>query len=677
MREGLRGSLVLGAVVLLGCPTQQSMPDAGPGNDGGTDAGMDAGVDGGSAADSCRARAQVVCHAFAACPQSSQLFDTQYANEAECVAGFTTGCLTFLPGPTLPGSSLNIFDDNATCTAALAQNDLCDTALRLIYGSNRFPITGCFPSPGTLMTGDPCIDPRQCASSYCQFRDNCGRCADRAAAGQSCAINQDCAFDSACINGLCRNYAQSGASCSATAPCNLGETCQSGKCKPLVDAGSACDPRQPSPCNFGYCGLTDSICHTIPNDLKPGDPCGYDSVTGEISACGIGSVCVLINQASQGLCVDRVEPGGRCFFATGFQGGQCDVNSFCVNGVCTTPGDPLVCSSDGGTVTPPKLDAGVIAIDAGTDVATTFAAGTTLFCDALFACTRFQGIAASAFPSRAACEPTLGLQNAYVLSAPDTDRTVANVTACTTALMSMSTCAVADALQGVGTPTECKTPGTLPAGSVCTGDAQCAAGTRCPNDALSKGCGVCIPIQGDGGTCVVNDDCAAGLSCTNEACVPAGGVGATCNAGAPCDRLLRCFNGTCQAQGDVGDSCSPSTGGCLVGLFCNTVSSLCEQIRVVGTDFLPDGGLTDAGLPGDGGIVGQTCGLLNGSLVLCPAGTECKVTNAQTHVGFCDVGHLLGESCDWADGLDGRGQCQFPGRCVNGICLVGDQSYCQ
>jgi hypothetical protein len=583
-----------------------------------------------------------------------------------------------VPGPTLPGSTLNIFDDNATCTAALAQLDVCDVVRRTVTASNQFPITGCFPSPGTLMNGAPCVDARQCASSYCRVRDNCGLCADRAPAGQSCVNNLDCAFDSACINGLCRAYAQAGASCSTTAPCIPGEACQQGKCKPLLDAGSPCDPRQPPACNFGYCRTTDNTCQTIPLDGKPGDPCGYDSLTGEVFGCGRGATCKIVNQLSQGVCVDRAAPGERCFFDTGFQGSQCDVYSACVNGVCTTPGAPLVCSSDGGIVTPPKLDAGTLAIDAGTAVVAAYQAGVTLFCDALFSCSRMQGAAAAAFGTRASCETIYGPQAAFDLSAPYTDHTVANVTACNTALMALGACDLADALQGYGPLAACNIPGKLPAGSVCVGEEECVAGTRCANNALVMGCGVCTPIQGDGGTCVVSDDCAAGLSCANTQCVPAGAMGATCSAGAPCDRLLQCNTGTCQLPGDVGATCSGSiANSCFPGLFCNTVSSKCELIRVVGTDFLPDGGLTDAGLGGDGGIVGQPCGLLSGSLVLCPEGTECKVTNAQTHVGFCDVAYLPGQPCTWSGGLDGRGQCQTPGACLDGVCQVGDQSYCR
>jgi hypothetical protein len=638
---------------------------------------MDAGsgTDGGTAADICRARAEVVCHAFAACETSSGLFATLYASEADCAAQITRGCLSALPGPSIPGhDGLDIFADDATCTAALAKLSTCEAARRTIFGDNSLPVDGCFPSAGTFANGATCFDHRQCASSYCKINENCGVCADRVAAGSPCVTSFDCNFDVSCVNGVCRDNAVPGGSCSTTKPCTYGFACQGGTCQPLVDAGSPCTAA--TPCEFGYCSTTGHVCTPIPVDRKPGDLCGVDTPTGAVIACGLGAVCKLVNTANQGICAKRVEPYDRCFFNTGFQGGQCEAFSQCLDGVCTDPTAGLMCSPDGG-VNPPHRDGGQGPVDGGTDVAAALALGTSHLCDALFTCTRTQGFAANVVGSRTNCESQLAPIVQRDLGTPDLNRTLAGVQACNAALDALDACSHVDALAGSLVVAECQTPGVLGAGSPCVGNGMCAAGTHCTGDALVQGCGICTTVQGDGGMCISNDECAKGLACANERCVPAGALTDVCSGAAPCDRALTCQGGHCAAPGAIGDPCSPtSPGSCLGSLFCNG-GGTCEQLQVVGLMELPDGGLTDGGLGGDGGLVGQTCGILNGKVVLCPYGTNCKLTNAQTRVGFCDDAHLPGEACAWSGGLDNRGQCRFPAMCINGVCSMGDPSYCQ
>lgn len=157
-------------------------------------------------------------------------------------------------------------------------------------------------------------------------------------------------------------------------------------------------------------------------------------------------------------------------------------------------------------------------------------------------------------------------------------------------------------------------PGTLPAGSTCAYDSQCAS-LVCQSSRSVSGptyCGVCAPGTGapppsPNGNCVAPNRCASGQSCTSGSCDSLPGNGERCssscapglacsrNAATPdtcqplvpldgdctgkyCESRLTCVNGKCQLAmiGKLGDDCSFRSGSevqCDEDLTCESVGT--------------------------------------------------------------------------------------------------------
>ncbi|MGD0528032.1 MAG: dickkopf-related protein, partial [Polyangiaceae bacterium] len=119
----------------------------------------------------------------------------------------------------------------------------------------------------------------------------------------------------------------------------------------------------------------------------------------------------------------------------------------------------------------------------------------------------------------------------------------------------------------------------LGVGGACTASSDCRPGLDC-NAGSCQPC-ACSP---SGATCVINDECAAGMYCgTAKTCAPGGtgASGATCASDADCAAGLRCdlvgLSAQClpEGTGDVGASCG-SSADCYGGLVCT--GGLCQAL---------------------------------------------------------------------------------------------------
>lgn len=647
-----------------------TLADGGPASDGGATA------DGGTIAERCRARAQLFCEAESTCAQSATFFSVYWANLAECVTKRTEGCVRFVSVPK-PGEPATIPVLTEACTAAVARRAACDRLNVYVYATNLAPDPECAPVAGTRADGETCITNEQCQSKHCRYEAFCGTCAPLAAAGESCVTATDCAVGLTCAGDLCVAYVDAGGTCNADAPCKPGLTCVNGQCGTALTTGMSCDPRASNPCKDGYC--YQGTCTAFGLDAQPGAPCGVDVVTGKATVCAYGSRCRLLTDAFQGQCVKTAKVGERCFFGPddGFGGGQCETFSECVNGVCSS--FPVQGCGTAGGPNPPRTDGGIQPpFDGGASYAALVQSFFSNICDAMFACPRLSAFVQYAIGTRVGCEAIIAPVFPR-FTAPGAVTTPTALTACGDALGALPACErVERTFRFRPLPAACEHTGPLTPGSVCIADSQCTTSV-CENGALSTACGVCIAQGGDGGVCAKDNDCARGLSCGAGRCLPGGARGATCSAAAPCDRELRCVNGTCGDSLALGATCNPRASGCADLDHCNSVTNQCESLRLVGEALPVDGGVApDGGTLGpDGGIAGAPCGLLNGGLVYCPHGFNCRITNTRNRTGVCDVAKNPGEACTWTASIDGRGGCKWPSVCENDVCRVGDPTNCQ
>lgn len=646
----------------------------------GTDAGLvqDSGspepqVDAGTDAQRCRERWQLLCPAWASCSESSAAFASFFPSVEECVATGTAQCTRVLSGlPGAPGLAGSIAAERQrfeTCTTAMSRSSSCELVLNYLQSSNYHVDLDCLPIDGTLPLGATCLVSDQCQSAYCSNQGGCGKCATQGDVGQACVSGRDCRFGLGCFDRACAPFLEPDAGCAPYDLCPPSMACIEGHCQPQLLDGTACTPGT-SVCRLGYCNPSQNKCNEFKLTGVAGGPCGVDVATGNVTGCERGSVCKFFTAASQGVCVARVQDGDRCFFDESFQGSQCRLFSSCVDGVCT-PFPEASCGQDGG-VHPARRDGGVLPpIDAGADFAASAQTELTLLCDALYACARMQPLRDAWFSGRAACEATL----APISSAtgnPHSGWTAAALDGCIAALRGLSACELVDVEFGQPGPAACTAPaGTTAPGVACAAPYECGLQGHCTTGLLSPSCGICATTSGDGGVCAVAEDCGKGLTCANARCIPGGVLTSACSAAQPCNRGLLCKLGVCIAPIEQpGASCNPRATECAGPLVCNSITSTCELPRLVGA---PDGGA----LSSDGGTLGAPCGLLGGGVVDCPNGFACKITNLTTNTGACDVAAAVGEVCTWSGGLNGRGQCLFPGACLDGVCTVGDRNYCQ
>jgi hypothetical protein len=212
-------------------------------------------------------------------------------------------------------------------------------------------------------------------------------------------------------------------------------------------------------------------------------------------------------------------------------------------------------------------------------------------------------------------------------------------------------------------PADCAFHGSLPSGSGCAFDAQCAA----PNDhcAIASGvCGVCGARSGAGATCRVDGDCQPGLVCAVQVapvggnppslCLAPAGLGEMCDLGHPCLATLACVLFACQPRAGAGAACQLLSQNCDVvhGFVCGAAGT-CDKARTTAA----------------GGDCGQS--LIDQSFTECTRGATCN-THGTAVFGTCDAPAADGAMCDSQSGPF----CVSPAVCLNGVCTLPDPVAC-
>lgn len=215
-------------------------------------------------------------------------------------------------------------------------------------------------------------------------------------------------------------------------------------------------------------------------------------------------------------------------------------------------------------------------------------------------------------------------------------------------------------------PPDCLVPGSLPAGSSCGSDWQCAGPHGyCHLD--SPLCGTCAVQSAAGGSCVQDLDCQPGLRCGNPAgatgtwtCVAPASAGATCDSTHPCLGTLTCLGGQCATPLDVGVPCNFQNrdsydwecdilAGRGRGRFCSPSSGMCIQAELSGP--------------------GQPC---NTSGIDCVQVRVCTYADPTQSTGTCQAPISDGAPCDPAT----KAVCAPPSQCVGGVCKFPDPTTC-
>ena len=112
--------------------------------------------------------------------------------------------------------------------------------------------------------------------------------------------------------------------------------------------------------------------------------------------------------------------------------------------------------------------------------------------------------------------------------------------------------------------------------------------------AYVQACGELITgAQGRDAPCTYDEECAAGLDCTEtissdgdeSVCVPRAEAGGSCARGGSdrCLSPLACIGDVCRARSGPGEPCDQSPEVCEAGLYCNTGSHTCEPLLSAGT----------------------------------------------------------------------------------------------
>lgn len=212
-------------------------------------------------------------------------------------------------------------------------------------------------------------------------------------------------------------------------------------------------------------------------------------------------------------------------------------------------------------------------------------------------------------------------------------------------------------------PSACNFLGTLAAGTACGTGSQCLSG-YCKL-ATGSSCGTCATQTS---TCTTDADCPSDQLCAQSSCItPVVPPGMCDNKTHLCERTLVCLGeqasdagvGSCGMAGGAGTPCQDATdcaGG--MGIVCDTTAQMCVAAQKATT--------------------GQTCGVVNGGLVVCTGGAVCanlmKVNDAGLPVeGTCHPPAADGAPC-------GTGvNCTLPAVCSakTFTCTLPDPGSCQ
>ncbi|HSQ64840.1 MAG TPA: hypothetical protein VLM85_16565 [Polyangiaceae bacterium] len=289
-----------------------------------------------SAKQACSDLATAVCAKVEQC--APVILTSAYGDTTTCIARAELSC----------NQSLAL--TNTSDTPSFAES--CAQAWGSLSCADAFqnnPPKACQQTPGPLAAGAACGTAGQCASDVCLAgASGCGTCGSAAAAGAACKATGDCADGLVCAadatNALrCVAPAASGADCTNT-PCQAGLVCAGAtgakKCAAPLAAGSACDPAtQGCDSAAGYwCTPRGTRCVEI-KFAGSGQPCGYDTTTGDLTECSDSGFCVLAAQSTLGTCLAAAADGAPC---DNTKGPRCVPPATCNNGTCTIT-DPATC----------------------------------------------------------------------------------------------------------------------------------------------------------------------------------------------------------------------------------------------------------------------------------------------------------------------------------------------
>lgn len=249
-----------------------------------------------------------------------------------------------------------------------------------------------------------------------------------------------------------------------------------------------------------------------------------------------------------------------------------------------------------------------------------------------------------AYGDLATCTARLKLDCIDGAKAPNTGLTFASAQSCISAL---ATASCEDLLYR--NIAACDFKGTRANGMGCGTDDQCQTG-RCAKTAAV--CGVCAALVKAGNKCGEDEDCEAGLVCSDDdVCVLPAAPGGACTDTQPCQLGYYCANNKCVAQASAPGADCDNDEGCdfTKGLFCRTELGKCQNLGFAKS--------------------GDTCGFISGSFAVCSAGATCSLSEGQLQ-GVCAAAAKDGEPCSDTT------PCLEPARCVGGRCQLNNSSTC-
>ncbi len=451
--------------------------------------------------------------------------------------------------------------------------------------------------------GQSCTSAGQCSSGNCVGPAGNQVCCNSQCSGscQACTLVLTGQANGTCATQLAGTPASVG-QCAANAPCGNDGKCAAGGACEQTASGAACG--SPS-CSGSTLTLAGTCSGTGSCQGGTSEPCPGDLTCASATACK--AACTANTDCAGGEVCMNPGPSGRCL-ATLPGGAICITNNQCTSGDCGVAGSgtrccTAACGAVGGTCGATDCD--------GTGACVFPTSGTA--CGGPASCS--SGILTPA----STCSGTGSCQSG--VPAPCAGNFIcASATACKTACASNADCIGGDVCQNPGASGTCVS--TLPPGTACFANNQCTSGecgtsgighcctagcipgpcgasdcdalgacvyvapgtacgpTTCAGSFLElapicSGGGFCfpsfpLPLPCPGGfacanattcktSCIVNADCAAGLSCDAGSCVALAPVGTSCIGN------NQCQSGVCGTSG-VGHCCtsvcSPSGGAC-------------------------------------------------------------------------------------------------------------------
>jgi len=199
--------------------------------------------------------------------------------------------------------------------------------------------------------------------------------------------------------------------------------------------------------------------------------------------------------------------------------------------------------------------------------------------------------------------------------------------------------------------------GTVADGGSCVADTECAAGIcRQPNCNASCCLGTCGQLSPVGAACYSSSDCASDAACVYDylssssqgTCQLGVGQGQPCITGTECQSGLTCDfdsagTGTCAPYVKDGEVCTADGPVCEnLNSFCDPQSGKCRPRLAVGSACsVPSGSLSR---PGAGCVFWADC--VSGTCVALPgAGEACTVPDGGSGALVCRAGDCIGGVC--------------------------------